>query len=57
MNFLVDGYLKGEIARCPYCNTDTEVYSRVVDYLRPVHNWNDAKILEFSMRTTFDKLM
>lgn len=29
---------------------DTEVYSRVVGYLRPVSAWNDAKQSEFKMR-------
>lgn len=47
------GYLKGEIARCPYCNTDTEIYSRVVGYLRPTKSWNDAKQIEFKERTTY----
>jgi hypothetical protein len=30
-----------------------EVYSRVVGYLRPVGQWNDAKQAEFSDRKTF----
>lgn len=47
------GYIDGEVYRCPECGEDTEVYSRVVGYLRPVKNWNDAKQLEFSERTTY----
>jgi Anaerobic ribonucleoside-triphosphate reductase len=31
-----------------------EVYSRVVGYLRPVGQWNDAKAAEFSDRGLFD---
>ena len=31
-----------------------EVYSRVVGYLRPVGQWNDAKSAEFDDRRTFD---
>ncbi|MCG6895366.1 MAG: anaerobic ribonucleoside-triphosphate reductase [Desulfobacteraceae bacterium] len=31
-----------------------EVYSRVVGYLRPVGQWNDAKSAEFKDRKTFD---
>lgn len=31
-----------------------EVYSRVVGYLRPVDQWNDAKRMEFSDRKLFD---
>lgn len=30
-----------------------EVYSRVVGYLRPVKQWNDAKQAEFKDRVTF----
>ncbi len=29
---------------------ETEVYSRVVGYYRPVQNWNSGKKLEFSQR-------
>jgi ribonucleoside-triphosphate reductase len=47
------GYLKGNQPICPYCNETTEVYSRVVGYLRPVKNWNDAKQIEFSERKTY----
>ena len=31
-----------------------EVYSRVVGYLRPVGNWNNAKQKEFHQRKVFD---
>lgn len=44
------GYLSGEHKKCPYCGSKTEVYSRVVGYLRPVQQWNDGKQAEFSMR-------
>jgi ribonucleoside-triphosphate reductase len=33
---------------------DCEVYSRVVGYLRPVNQWNDAKQMEFKDRKMFD---
>lgn len=33
--------------------TQTEVYSRVVGYLRPVQSWNAGKKEEFKMRKTF----
>ena len=36
---------------------DCEVYSRVVGYLRPVGQWNDAKSAEFQDRQTFDASM
>lgn len=48
------GYLKGKVYVCPTCKEETEVYSRVVGYLRPTKNWNDAKQLEFKQRTTFE---
>ncbi|KKM80948.1 hypothetical protein LCGC14_1334660 [marine sediment metagenome] len=34
-----------------------EVYSRVVGYLRPVSQWNEAKQVEYGDRKTFDKNM
>lgn len=47
------GYLKGEHHTCPNCNHETEIYSRVVGYLRPVQQWNDGKTAEFAVRKTF----
>ena len=47
------GYLKGEQERCARCNSETEVYSRVVGYLRPVKQWNNGKQAEYRMRKTF----
>jgi len=31
-----------------------EVYSRIVGYLRPVQNWNDAKRQEFEDRQVYN---
>jgi ribonucleoside-triphosphate reductase (formate) len=47
------GYLAGEQARCAHCNQETEIYSRVVGYLRPIKQWNDGKQAEFAIRKTF----
>ncbi len=47
------GYIPGEKDRCPLCAEETEIYSRVVGYLRPVHQWNEGKREEFKMRRTF----
>jgi len=47
------GYLSGSIEKCPECHAETEIYSRVVGYLRPVNQWNDGKQAEFSKRRTF----
>lgn len=47
------GYLSGKQEKCPVCNEETEVYARVVGYLRPVKQWNNGKQAEFGMRKTF----
>jgi ribonucleoside-triphosphate reductase len=47
------GYLKGRREICPTCGEETEVYSRIVGYLRPVKQWNDGKQAEFRVRKTF----
>jgi ribonucleoside-triphosphate reductase (formate) len=47
------GYLKGQQAVCPECGSQTEVYSRIVGYLRPVRTWNDGKRQEFKDRTPY----
>jgi len=44
------GYLDGEQPRCSRCSESTEVYSRVVGYLRPVKQWNSGKQAEFADR-------
>jgi len=48
------GYLRGGAPRCPTCGEKTEVYSRVVGYLRPVDQWNEGKREEFRLRATYD---
>jgi len=35
------------------CNSQTEVYSRVVGYFRPVQNWNTGKKEEFKERKAY----
>ncbi len=47
------GYISGEHFQCPECGAQTEVYSRVVGYLRPVDQWNKGKRSEFADRKTF----
>ena len=47
------GYIPGEQFKCPYCGRETEVYSRVVGYYRPVQNWNDGKYQEFTERAHY----
>ncbi|MDD4270742.1 MAG: ribonucleoside triphosphate reductase [Thermoguttaceae bacterium] len=47
------GYLRGEVPACPECGRETEVYARVVGYLRPVSQWNAGKQAEFAARSTY----
>jgi ribonucleoside-triphosphate reductase len=51
----VHGYLSGEHYTCPKCVVEqkTEVYSRVVGYIRPVQQWNEGKQEEFKDRKEF----
>ncbi|GBE35971.1 anaerobic ribonucleoside triphosphate reductase [bacterium BMS3Bbin07] len=49
----VDGYIAGEFAECPRCHEETEIYSRIVGYLRPVRQWNKGKKEEFRTRKEF----
>ncbi|MBR2180676.1 MAG: ribonucleoside triphosphate reductase [Oscillospiraceae bacterium] len=48
------GYLQGEAFKCPECGADTEVYSRITGYYRPVQNWNDGKSQEYKERKVYD---
>jgi anaerobic ribonucleoside-triphosphate reductase len=47
------GYLVGEQFTCPHCGAKTEVWSRVVGYLRPVQNYNEGKKEEYGERVKF----
>ncbi len=47
------GYLAGEQHQCPSCDKETEVWSRIVGYYRPIANWNKGKQEEFQGRVTF----
>lgn len=47
------GYIAGEHFKCPKCNEKTEVFSRVVGYIRPIKQWNDGKMEEFKTRKNF----
>ncbi len=47
------GYIRGEKKNCPYCGKETEIYSRVVGYYRPVKSWNKGKQEEFKFRKSF----
>ncbi|MFA6866183.1 MAG: ribonucleoside triphosphate reductase [Clostridia bacterium] len=48
------GYIAGEHYVCPECGEQTEVYSRITGYYRPVRNWNIGKSQEFKERVVYD---
>ncbi|NBI05529.1 ribonucleoside triphosphate reductase [Senegalia massiliensis] len=48
------GYIKGEQFKCPQCGEDTEVWTRVVGFHRPVQSWNKGKKQEYNDRLEFD---
>ncbi len=48
------GYIAGEHQFCTKCESQCEIYSRVVGYLRPVTQWNKGKRAEFGMRKTYE---
>ena len=47
------GYISGEHYECPDCGGKTEVWSRVVGYLRPVQNFNTGKREEYRQRVKY----
>jgi ribonucleoside-triphosphate reductase len=47
------GYIRGEHFACPTCSADTEVWSRVTGYLRPVSNYNEGKKQEYKDRLKY----
>ena len=48
------GYLNGETYNCPECGKPTEVWSRVVGYLRPVQDFNKGKKKEYDERIKYE---
>ena len=48
------GYIVGEQYTCPHCGKETEVYSRITGYYRPVKNWNDGKSQEYKDRKVYN---
>lgn len=47
------GYIGGEEFSCPTCGQETEVWSRVVGYLRPVKNFHKGKKEEYGERVKY----
>ena len=48
------GYINGEVKVCPICNQETEIYSRITGYYRPIKNWNEGKSQEYKHRKLYD---
>jgi ribonucleoside-triphosphate reductase len=47
------GYINGEKFTCDDCGEDTEVWSRVTGYLRPIANYNQGKKEEYLTRKKY----
>ncbi len=47
------GYLEGEKMECPKCGKDTEVWTRVVGFYRPIQAFNKGKREEYDERKAF----
>jgi len=47
------GYLRGEQEVCGDCGEKTEIWSRVVGYLRPINNYNEGKSEEYANRKKY----
>jgi len=47
------GYLNGEQEICPQCGNETEIFSRVVGYIRPIKQFNKGKRKEYSERKKY----
>ncbi len=48
------GYIQGEHHQCPDCGAESEVYTRIVGYYRPVKQWNDGKKAEYKDRQVYN---
>lgn len=48
------GRMSGEHFECPSCGRDSEVYSRVTGFYRPVQNWNKGKKSEYKDRKEYN---
>ncbi len=49
------GYISGEHPACPHCGAETEMWTRVMGYFRPVQSFNTGKKGEFHERVYFDE--
>jgi len=47
------GYMSGAHPECTTCGADSEVFTRIVGYYRPVSRWNKGKKAEYADRVTY----
>lgn len=47
------GYINGEHFKCPKCDKEAEVWTRVVGFYRPVQNFNNGKKSEYCDRLEY----
>jgi ribonucleoside-triphosphate reductase len=47
------GYINGEVPECPKCGEETEVWSRIMGYHRPITQWNKGKKAEYAERKEY----
>ena len=51
------GYISGEHFECPQCGEETEVWTRVMGYFRPMQSFNTGKKGEFRERQYFSEAL
>lgn len=51
------GYISGEYQQCPQCGGETEVWTRVMGYFRPMQSFNTGKKGEFRERQYFSEAL
>lgn len=51
------GYISGEHQQCPQCGGETEVWTRVMGYFRPMQSFNTGKKGEFRERRYFSEAL
>jgi ribonucleoside-triphosphate reductase len=45
----------GIFEKCPNCGKNTEIWSRIVGYYRPISSWNVGKVAEFKQRVQYSQ--
>ena len=48
------GYRMGKQLKCDICGQETEIYSRIVGYFRPISRWNTGKRMDEQLRYLYD---